>query len=145
MTKELTTRDEFDLGIDLSDMMMIIMMIVMMSVMASVASTVTTSAQTLQAQVYQGRTDTRELNASSELKWIDLIHDHPYTGWVWANLANKGPNPVKIAINYPDETFTIASKGNATVDRIGAIEKINIVFYQCDPGETAAVTAMAEY
>ncbi len=46
MTTDLTKQDEFDIGIDLSDMMMLVMMIVMVSLVQSVG--------TLSAQVNTG-------------------------------------------------------------------------------------------
>jgi len=45
MTTDLTKRDEFDFGIDLSDMMMIVMMVVMVSVLTTVTATSTQVAK----------------------------------------------------------------------------------------------------
>ncbi len=148
MANDLTKRDSMDLGIDLSDMMMIMMMIMMMSLLSTVSSTAVTSAQTtqlLQAQSYIGRTDGRELRAINKLQWIDLIHDHPYFPWTWANFENSGPDEVRIGINAPAENFDILPGGSMAVDRRGALEKINVIFYHCAPGETATVTVRGEY
>ena len=147
-TTSIAKQDDMDLGIDLSDMMMIMMMIMMMSLLSTTASTAATSAQTaqaIQAQSYIGRTDNRELRATNKLQWIDLIHDHPWFPWSWATFENHGPNEVNIGINAPAENFDILPGGSMSVDRKGAIVKMNVIFYHCDPGETAIVTVRAEY
>ena len=148
MAKELTTRDDMDLGIDMSDMMMIMMMIMMMSLLSGITSTVATSAQSaqlLQAASYIGRTDARELRATNKLQWIDLIHDHPYVPWSWATFENAGPNEVHIGVNAPAENFDILPGGTMNVDRKVALEKMNVIFFHCDPGETATITVRGEY
>jgi len=48
MANELVKQDEFDLGIDFSDMMMIVMMVVMVSILQSV-STLAAQVQSAEA------------------------------------------------------------------------------------------------
>ncbi len=148
MAKDLVKQDDMDLGIDMSDMMMIMMMVMMMSLLPAITSTAATSAQTaqtIQAQSYIGRTDPRELRATGKLQWIDLIHDHPWFPWSWATFDNAGPDEVHIGINAPTENFDILPGGSMSVDRKGALEKMNVIFFHCDQGETATVTVRGEY
>jgi len=148
MAKELVKQDDMDLGIDVSDLMMIMMMLVLVSILPMITSTAATSAQTaqaIQAQSYIGRTDSRELRATSKLQWIDLVHDHPWFPWSWATFENHGPNEVRIGINAPAENFDILAGGEMSVDRLGAVEKISVIFFHCDPGETATVMVRGEY
>ncbi len=148
MAKDLVKQDDMDLGIDMSDMMMIMMMVMMMSLLPAITSTAATSSQTaqaLQAQTYVGRTDRRTFRATSKLQWIDLVHDHPWFPWSWATFENSGPDEVHIGINAPAENFDILPGGSMSVDRKGAIEKMNVIFFQCNPGETATVEVRGEY
>jgi hypothetical protein len=94
-------------------------------------------------QAYQGKIISVVLSASAVLKSLNLINVYN-TPWVTANFINDGPNLVEIAINYPDNKFTIGAGESAVVDRQGAAERIAIIFYQCPVG-TASVRVTGEY
>jgi hypothetical protein len=101
--------------------------------------------QTAQAQAYQGRSITKEVKANDTLKYFDVRHDYPYTFWISVYFINNGPDPVEIAINYPDDKFTIRPNGTITVNRSGAQERIATIFYSCEKGKTAEVEITGEY
>lgn len=111
----------------------------------SIPPTAAQAVRFLSAQAYQGKADPRVLNATSELGWIDLIHDYPYTPWISAYFINDGPDTVEVAINYPNDRFTINSGETVTVNRSGAQEKIAIIFFKCAEGETASVRVTGEF
>jgi hypothetical protein len=131
-----------DMGIEVSDMMLVFMMVIVASLMGSVVTPLT---QQMQAQTYRGQTDVKTINADGTLRWLDVRHNFPYTPWVSAFFINDGPDPVQIAINYPDDRFTIYPDETRTVDRSGAQERISIIFYVCQKGKTASVRIEGEY
>ncbi|MBA7710638.1 hypothetical protein ES703_119583 [subsurface metagenome] len=145
MTTDLTKKDELDLGIDISDMMMIIMMVVMASVLSTVTTTSTQATQALQAQAFVGLTDARELKANRHLQWINLVSDPPYTPWITATFYNDGPHSVFLAINNPDEFTEIGVDGDIFVDMRGGDRRMEFVFYKCNVGETASVRVIGKY
>lgn len=102
-------------------------------------------ARHLEAQAYQGKTDPKEHTATEELRWIDLVHEYPYTPWISAYFINDGPDAVEIAINYPNDRFTLNPMETVTVTRTGAQERIAIIFFKCAEGETASVRIIGEY
>ena len=101
--------------------------------------------QNAQAQAYQGRSVTKTVKANSDLRYLDVRYDYPYTLWISAYFINDGPDPVEIAINYPDDRFTIKPNGTVTVNRSGAQERIAVIFYICERGKTAEVQITGEY
>lgn len=145
MTTELAKRDMLDIDIDFSDLLVIFMVIIMASLMSTMVTTSAQATQALQAQAYTGLTDSRDLNASHSLQWINLISKPPYTPWITASFHNNGPHSVFIAINNPDEATEIAPRGGIDVDMSGADRRIEFVFYRCSASETASVTVVGKY
>lgn len=144
----MANEDTMDLGIGMSDMMpmmMIMMMAIMMSMIQSQQTTSQSTAQALQVQSYEGKTIVKELNATATLSWVDLVHTYPNIPWSWAFFVNDGPYDVQIGINNPGELFIIHSQANRVVDRRGASERISVIFYVCEPTETATVSVTGEY
>ncbi|MBA7506481.1 hypothetical protein ES706_05172 [subsurface metagenome] len=133
-----------DYGMDFLDYMpMIIIGIFTLAVVFSAA--VSPITQYVQAQAYQGKTSPKTVKADGTLRYLDVRHDYPYTPWISAYFINDGPDPVEIAINYPDEKFTINPGGTMTVNRSGALERIAVIFYICGRGKTASVRIIGEY
>lgn len=135
--KALTTYDD-----DIMDAIPKVLMVMMGLVLLAAVLPITQQAQ---AQAYHGRTVTKTVKANGDLKYLDVRYDYPYTLWVSAYFINKGPDPVEIAINYPDDRFTISPDGTVTVSRSGAQERIAVIFYVCEKGKTASVTITGEY
>ena len=143
MTDERALAVNDDPGFDVPGMLVMVMSMMMLLMMANVMPAV---AQTMEAQAYRGKTVSQEVTAASDLRWLDLIHDvYPYTPWVSAYFINHGPQAVELAINYPNERFVLKPQETATVSRLGAVERIAIIFYICAPGETAALRITGEY
>ena len=148
MANELTTYEE-DIGEQVPNMMMMLMMVMVVSVVIGILPSLTqqveAQAYQLQALAYQGRTDPRTVKANSNLKWLDVSHDFPYIPWLNAYFINDGPDPVWVAINYPDDRFLINPKETTTVERSGAQERIAVIFYVCERGEKASLRITGEY
>lgn len=127
-----------------TSMMMVIGMIVFLPmILKSFGSRLgIRQAQTL---TYTGRTDHRELQAISVLKWIDLIADPPYTAWVHCFIINDGPGVVEIAVNHPNDKFVMGPGETRTIDRTGAEEQILSLFYIAEPGQIANLRVTGEY
>ncbi len=138
--KALTTYDD-DSFMDF--MPMVVMGILMLAVVIS--TVVSPITQYAQAQAYHGRSVTKKVKANDKLKYFDVRYDYPYTLWISAYFINKGPDPVEIAINYPDDKFTISPNATVTVNRAGAQERIAVIFYICERGKTAEVQITGEY
>lgn len=129
---------------DVSELMPM-MMVMVMAALASLLQTQQVTSEALQVQAYEGKTVVKELNATATLGWLDLVHVYPYIPWSWAFFVNEGPYDVQIGINNPGELFTVHPGANRVVDRIGAAERISVIFYVCQPTETARVSVTGEY
>ena len=101
--------------------------------------------KSLQRQEFEGREDPRTLNATDELQFFSLIDRYPNTPWIRAYFINKGPKTVLIAVNYPYDQIELGVWESRLVDRAKADERISTIFYVCNPGETASVSATGEY
>ncbi|MBA7592939.1 hypothetical protein ES708_35141 [subsurface metagenome] len=95
--KAVTTYDD-----DMMDAMPKVLMLLFGAMFLMAILPVTQQAQ---AQAYFGRTVTKKVEANDTLKYFDVRHDYPYTLWISAYFINNGPDPVEIAINYPDDKF----------------------------------------
>lgn len=145
MAKEVALYDEDDIGIEMSDVMMMLMVVMMMSVLPSIAASTARATQTLQAQAYVGLTDSRVLEANPSFQWINLISDPPYIPWISASFFNDGPHPVFIAINNPDDWLELNASDQRTVSMLGGDRRIEFIFYKCNLGEKATVRVDSKY
>lgn len=146
MVKDLTTVDD-DIGIELSDIMLVFMMVIVGSLMTTV---VTPVAQQLQAQAYTGMTDERRLNCTPTMQWLNLISGPPYVGWISATFYNDGPDSAFIGVNNPNELVELMADPNAEregyqVSMVGASRRIEFVFYRSNLGERASVRGVGKY
>ncbi len=101
--------------------------------------------QYIASQMYQGVTDPRVLDVTSEVSIIDLLGAGHRTAWVSASFVNDGPNSVFVAINIPTELFEVKSGETASVNRIGALTRIETIYLHCAAGHAAAVRVTGEY
>ncbi|GAI62973.1 unnamed protein product, partial [marine sediment metagenome] len=131
--KALTTYDDSIMSA-IPQVLMVMMGLVLLVAILPVTQYAQAQAQ---AQAYMGRTVTKTVKANGNLKYLDVRYDYPYTLWISAYFINDGPDPVEIAINYPDDRFTIKPNGTVTVNRSGAQERIAVIFYVCERGKTA--------
>jgi len=93
---------------------------------------------------FEGKLDSRTLDATSVMKCLSLIERWPFTPWVSAFFINRGPDAVYIRINRSEE-IKIEMGETRAIDYIHAEERIEQVYYKCDEGETATVRVEAFY
>ena len=152
MAKDLTTyddmidTDEWNMGLSgVSNSMMMLFMLVLVAAIVPTMQATQQIAQGIQAQTYVGLTDTKVLSATSQLQWLNLVSDPPYTPWVTASFFNDGPSSVFIAINNPDELLELKVGDQRDVNTVGATRRIEFVFYKAYPGLTAKVRVDGKY
>lgn len=94
---------------------------------------------------FEGKLDTRTLDATNKLQWLTPTERWPFTPWVSVFLINDGPNAVYIRINRSEE-IKMEMGETRTIDHIHAEERIKQVYYKCaNEGETASVRVEAYY
>lgn len=125
-----------------TSMSMVIMMLFLLPKILSSTGIGALQAQTI---TYRGRTDQRDLQAVNTLRWIDLIADPPYTPWIHCFIINDGPGAAEIAINHPNDKFTMGPGETRTIDRTSAEDRILSIFYNSVPGQTANLRVTGEY
>jgi hypothetical protein len=101
--------------------------------------------KSLEKEEFEGNVDHRDLAATDQLQWIDLIDRFPNTPWVSAFIINDGPNDALLAINNAYSWIRIKHRETRTVNYSKADRRIEIIYYQCDPGNTALVRVDGEY
>jgi len=146
VTSNLSARGE--LGITAIDVAKFFTVILVAAIMANVAMALTGSSQAsqyIQSQMYQGVTDPREHDVTSEGVKVDLVNGPPYTPWVSAQFINDGPCSVWVTIDCVDESFQLKVNENATINRIGALTRIPCFTLVCEAGGTAVVRIWGEY
>ena len=149
MARELVTVDD-DIGIEISDLMLVVMVAMIGSFMTNFVSPI---AQQLQAQAYTGLTDSRVLNATPQLQWLNLLSSPPYRPWITASFRNDGWTgggvhydwSVFIGINNPDELHELASGEDYQVNMAGSDRRIEFIFYKANLGQRASVRAIGKY
>jgi len=154
MANNIEKKNASELDIDFTDgdmemLMMIMMMVIMMATLLPVMQQIQTQgaaqAQAIQAQSFVGNEDPRNIHATNLLSWINLLYDYPFQPWISAFIINDGPSAVEVGINFPDDRFTMNSGETITVNRAGAADRINIIYFICTPGLTADLRITGVY
>lgn len=101
--------------------------------------------KSLEKGEFQGIVDRRNLAATDQLQWVDLIDRFPNTPWVSAFIINDGPNDALLGINNAYNWLRIKPAETRTVNHSKADQRIETIYYQCDPGNTALVRVEGEY
>ncbi len=123
--------------------------------MEAVTSLVTQMAQlaqlarirkALERRQFEGHTDSKILNATSNQQFLNLLHQDPYHAWATAAFTNNGLGVVYIALNNDNVVGKpVAAGGVYQVDFRDADRRIEVIAYHCDPGGTATVLADGKY
>lgn len=101
--------------------------------------------KSLEGAEFEGISDERVLSASGTPKVVDLIQSYPYRPWITAYFISDGVDPVRIKINRDGRFFTLYENETRTVDRAKAKQRIELIYYECDVGETATIRVTGEY
>lgn len=140
--REVAEYDDLDIGIEVEDLVMMFSFVILASAMASFVAPMSEVAA---LQVYEGKPYSKVHNATETLSWLDLIHDYPYSPLMSVFLINDGPDAVEVAVNYPNDRFTVQPNETRTIVRSGAHERIAVIFFKCAEGETATARVEGEY
>ena len=99
-------------------------------------------------QKFEGKTDSRTLDATDKLQVLNLIYGNPYVPWINVFVINYGADTCYVAINNinkPNCWHEIKVDETRTFNQSGAEERIGLFFYKCDGGETATLHVEAHY
>lgn len=99
--------------------------------------------KSLEKEEFEGKLDTRDLDATDELQ--SIIIEYPEKPWATATFFNDGPDPVHIGINNTNPYATLNSKDSIGADYTKADQRIKTIYYWCDTGNTASVRAVGKY
>ena len=92
-----------------------------------------------------GLIDERKLEVTDKVQSMTFIGDWPHVPLIDAFFINDGDKRAYIGINHTGEYFTMEPGETRTVDRAGAEERIALIFYWSDNGETTSVRVNGEY
>lgn len=142
MVRDIAKRDGLGLDIGTDELLIICGIGLLIAVMSGLAAPMTTWAQ---AQTYSGRICSRTHTATETLSWQDFIHEWPTSPLVSVFIINEGPHAVEMAINDPNSRLVMGANETRTIVRLGAVERIAIIFFKCSPGEWAHLRIEGEY
>lgn len=101
--------------------------------------------QHLAKQEFLGEVDPRELSVTDQVQVISLIHHWPFVPWIAAYFFNDGPHEAYIAINAALDWTKLNKSEDARFNFAGSEQRIYIIYYKCDAGETASVRVVGKY
>lgn len=145
MTTDITKRDDMDIGIEMSDLMMIMMMLIFASLLPAIATSTAQTAQVMTAMVYEGKRVEKTIVVTDQLCYVDFVTNPPYKPLVGVDVDNDGPNGVWWSVNNPDDRYWINAGSSDGADRVMSIERISTLFFRCRGGETTVVRMSGEY
>lgn len=101
--------------------------------------------KSLEREHFEGKADPRMLSVSDKIEYDNLIKDTPWTPWVTAYFYNDGPNTAYISINNTWDWQELRISEDLLFDFLKADKRIELIYYKCDPGETASIRAIGKY
>jgi len=90
-------------------------------------------------EFFEGRFDPRTLNATDVQQEIQTMN------WVGLFIINDGLSTVYVACNTPHNPIRILAGETRTIDRRGADERIERLYYWCDNGLTTTLRVEGVY
>ena len=148
--KELAKRQSQDIELfsdsDMNTLMMIMMMVLIMPTMLQ-PMLQRMQTQQVQSQQFEGFGDDKNLDASVNLSWVDLINNSPYHSWITASFYNDSidPNAVAyIAINLPTNFTELRYHETWNYSASGGDRHIDVIFFKTLTGN-ALVRAVGKY
>lgn len=99
----------------------------------------------LERRQIQGRKVTTTLQATDQLKWLDVPLQAPYVSWARASFVNYGPSPVYLAVNDYYDFTKVLQWAELPFDYTEADQRIEYIGYKCDQGGSASIQVVATY
>lgn len=93
---------------------------------------------------FKGRLDPRTIPVTEITGAITLIAVWPFSPWITASFHNDGPDTAYILINYGDY-IPLKKDDGINMDFARGDERIYLIRYRCDRGETASVRVVGKY
>ena len=101
--------------------------------------------KSLEREHFEGEVFARDLAATEELGHISLLGNHPYSALATAFLINSGPNDAHIAINEAYNWLVLRPLETRTIVHTKADRRIELIYFRCNPGESANVRLEGVY
>ena len=99
----------------------------------------------LEREQFEGRLDNKTLSCTDKVGWINLLEESPHRAWISATFYNDGTNTAYIAINKDYKYIELRDTEELPIDFSKADERIRLIYYKCNPGETASVRVVGKY
>jgi hypothetical protein len=97
---------------------------------------------------FQGVIDEVTLNANQVRDVVDISNRPGLKGgspWISCAFFNDGPNTCYVGINNQSTFFTMRINESHPTDFSDSVDRINKIYFWCDPGQTASVRAKGKY
>lgn len=101
--------------------------------------------KSLEKEEFQGKQDSRVLDATDAYQTEDLVKKYPFIPWATASFVNDGADAVYIGINRQAGATKLEDGEPYEVDYTKAERRIELIYYWCDAGETASVRVVGKY
>ena len=93
---------------------------------------------------FEGLLDPRTLQVTGQYQVLRLSSESPPRRWITASAHNYGPNTANLSINN-SEWIPLRANEDYRFDFKGSDERIEVIGYQCDTGNTALVQINGKY
>jgi hypothetical protein len=94
---------------------------------------------------FEGLLDTRTLNVTDREQVLDLMQDHIVKPWISASFINQGPDTAYIILNTEGIWIPLFRGVPFEPNYSGSDQRVRMIRYKCDPGNTATVVAIGKY
>lgn len=101
--------------------------------------------KSLEKEEYRGLQDSRTLSATDAYQVEDLVKEYPFIPWATASFINDGTDAVYIGINRQAGATRLENGESYEADFTKADRRIELIYYWCDPTETASVRVVGKY
>jgi hypothetical protein len=101
--------------------------------------------KSLEKEEFEGRLAKKTLSVTDSPQWINLLEESPHKAWITATFYNDGGDTAYIAINKDYDYIELRDTEELPIDFSKADERIRLIYYKCNPGETASVRAVGKY
>ena len=101
--------------------------------------------KSLEREHVEGHIDAKTLSATDQPKYVDLIEEYPFTPYATVSFYNNGPNSARLSLNNAFDWFMLDIDEGVDMDFTKADQRIEVIHYVCNPGQTASVTVRGKY
>jgi hypothetical protein len=101
--------------------------------------------KSVESQNFQGFTDPRDIGLSPghENDYLDLVNFYPFTPWTYVQFESN--KDAQVSINDRDHFFDLHAGRPLKVNRLGAAQRISLIYFQVPKGQSAHIAVTGEY